>query len=77
MVIHWFRFRKESVFFERDSPQGVWGNMAERMLLEFAESDCPIFRATHCPEVNSKAKDMVNRRHTMQPIWKRLRLCFA
>ena len=29
-----------------DSPQGVWDNMAERMLLEFAESDCPIFRAT-------------------------------
>ena len=29
-----------------DSPQGVWDNMAERMLLEFAESDCPIFRDT-------------------------------
>ena len=29
-----------------DSPQGVWDKMAERMLLEFAESDCPIFRAT-------------------------------
>ena len=29
-----------------DSPQGIWDNMAERMLLEFAESDCPIFRAT-------------------------------
>ena len=29
-----------------DSPQGVWDNMAERMLLEFAENDCPIFRAT-------------------------------
>ena len=29
-----------------DSSQGVWDNMAERMLLEFAESDCPIFRAT-------------------------------
>ena len=28
-----------------DSPQGVWDNMAERMLLEFAESGCPIFRA--------------------------------
>ena len=30
-----------------DSPQRVWDNMAERMLLEFAESDCPIFRATN------------------------------
>ena len=29
-----------------DSPQGVWDNMAERMLLEFAESGCPFFRAT-------------------------------
>ena len=29
-----------------DSPQGEWDNMAERMLLEFAESGCPIYRAT-------------------------------
>ena len=29
-----------------DSPQGEWDNMAERMLMEFAESGCPIFRAT-------------------------------
>ena len=29
-----------------DSPQGVWDNMAEKMLLEFAESGCPIFGAT-------------------------------
>ena len=28
----------------------------------------------HCPEVNSKAKDMENCRYAMQPIWKRLRL---
>ena len=31
----------------------------------------------HCPEVNSKAKDMVICRYTMQPIWKWLRLFFA
>ena len=31
----------------------------------------------HCPEVNSKVKDMENCRYTMQPIWKRLRLFFA
>ena len=31
---------------KEDSPQGVWDNIAERMLLEFAESGCPIFRAT-------------------------------
>ena len=29
-----------------DSPQGVWDNIAERMLVEFAESGCPMFRAT-------------------------------
>ena len=29
-----------------DSPQGVWDNIAERMLVELAESGCPIFRAT-------------------------------
>ena len=31
---------------KEDSLQGVWDNMAERMLLEFAESTCPIFRAS-------------------------------
>ena len=29
-----------------DSPQGERDNMAEKMLLKFTESDCPIFRAT-------------------------------
>ena len=29
-----------------NSPQGVWDNIAERMLVEFAESGCQIFRAT-------------------------------
>ena len=29
-----------------DSPQGAWDNIAQRMLVEFAESGCPIFRAT-------------------------------
>ena len=29
-----------------DSPQGVWDRIAARMLVEFAESGCPIFRAT-------------------------------
>ena len=61
-----------------DSPQGVWDNIAERMLVEFAENGCPIFRATStCPEVNSIAIGMENCRYTMQPIWKRLRLFFA
>ena len=29
-----------------DSPQGICDRIAERMLVEFAESGCPIFRAT-------------------------------
>ena len=46
MIIHWFRFRKEMVFYGRECPQGIWDHIAEMMLLEFAESGCPIFRAT-------------------------------
>ena len=29
-----------------NSPQGAWGNIAEEMLLEFAETEHPTFRAT-------------------------------
>ena len=29
-----------------NSPQGAWDHSADKMLLEFAESGCPIFRAT-------------------------------
>ena len=29
-----------------NSPQGAWDNIAEQMLLEFAESGHPVFRAT-------------------------------
>ena len=28
------------------SPHGIWDNMAERMLLESADSGCPVFRST-------------------------------
>ena len=31
---------------EETSPQGIWDHIADKMLLEFAESGCPIFRAT-------------------------------
>ena len=31
---------------EENSPQGIWDHITEKMLLEFAESGCPIFRAT-------------------------------
>ena len=31
---------------KEDSPQGIWDSIAEKMLMEFADSGCPIFRAT-------------------------------
>ena len=31
---------------EEKSPQGFWDHIAEKMLVEFSESGCPIFRAT-------------------------------
>ena len=31
---------------EENSPQGIWDHIADEMLLEFAETGCPIFRAT-------------------------------
>ena len=31
---------------EENSTQGIWDHIAEQMLVEFAESGCPIFRAT-------------------------------
>ena len=31
---------------EEDRPQGIWDHIAEKLLLEFAERGCPIFRAT-------------------------------
>ena len=31
---------------EENSPQGIWDHIEEKMLVEFAESGCPIFRAT-------------------------------
>ena len=31
---------------EENSAQGIWDHIAEKMLVEFAESGCPIFRAT-------------------------------
>ena len=31
---------------EENSPQGIWDHIAEKMLVEFAESGCPIFCAT-------------------------------
>ena len=38
--------KKWSSMEEENSPQGIWDHIAEKMLMEFAESGCPIFRAT-------------------------------
>ena len=40
---------------EEDSPQGIWDHIADKMLLEFAESGCPILRAT-TPSSSGKLK---------------------
>ena len=37
--------KKKWYSMKEDSPQGIWDNIAEKMLLEFAESGCPIFCA--------------------------------
>ena len=54
---------------EEDSPQGIWDNIAEKML-RFS-----VLRP-HCPEVNSEAKDMKNSRFTLQPLRQQLKLFF-
>ena len=38
--------KKKWYCISEDSPQGVWDNIAEKMLLDFVESGCPIFCAT-------------------------------
>ena len=38
--------KKKWYSISEDSPQGEWDHMAERMLVEFAESGHPIFRVT-------------------------------
>ena len=37
----WYSMKKKRIV-----PQGIWDNLAEKMLVEFAESGCPIFCAT-------------------------------
>ena len=37
---------KKSYSIKEDSRQTIWDKIADKMLLEFAESGCPIFRAT-------------------------------
>ena len=64
---------------EENSPQGIWDHIAEKMLMEFAESGCPIFRAT-TPLSRGKLKSKGHGKlsiHFTVPIGQRLRLFFA
>ena len=47
MVIYWSRFRKgNGLLWKRNSPQGIWDHIAEKMRVELAESGHFIFLAT-------------------------------
>ena len=54
---------------EENSPQGAWDHIADEMLLEFAESGCPVFRAATPLSENC--------RFTLLPTKKQLILFFA
>ena len=63
---------------EENSPQGIWDHIADKMLLEFAESGCHFsVQQLHCPGVISKAKDTENCRYILLQIKKQLRPFFA
>ena len=63
---------------EDNSPQGIWDHIADKMLLEFAESGVQFsVQQLHCPGVISKAKDAENCRYILLRIIKQLRLFFA
>ena len=53
-----------------DSPQGVGDHIAESMLVEIAESGCPIFRATS----PLSRGQLLCKGHGKLSIWQRLRL---
>ena len=56
---------KEWYSISKDSPQGEWDNMAERMMLEFAESGHPVFRATS-PLSRGRLKSRGHRKWSIQ-----------
>ena len=66
-----------------DSPQGEWDKMAEKMMLEFAESGCPIFRAMSPlsrGRLKSKGHGKLSKHHaavlvTIESIFSHNRLC--
>ena len=63
---------------EENSPLGIWDHVADKMLLEFAESGCPIsVQRLHCPGVISKAKDTENCQYISLQIIQQLKQFFA
>ena len=53
-----------------NSPQGAWDDIAEQMLLEFAESGHPLsVPRLRCPEAFSRAKDVEYCRYTSLQMW--------
>ena len=70
--------RKSGFSISEDSPQGEWDKMAEKMMLTFAESGHPVFRASSpLSRGQLKSKGSEKCRYTIVPIWKRLKLFFA
>ena len=67
---------KEWYSIKEDSPQEYGTVLLKGCCWNSLRAQFSALRA-HCPEVNSKAKDMVNCRYTMQPTKRRLRLFFA
>ena len=71
--------KKKWYSMEDNSPQGIWDHIADKMLLEFAESGHPIFRAT-TPLSRGNLKSRGHGKlsiHFAVPIRKQLRLFFA
>ena len=61
-----------------NSPQGIWDQIADEMLLKFTESGHPTFRTTTpLSRVISEAKDTENCQYTLLRIAQQLRLYFA
>ena len=76
VVIYWSRFQKKKWYsMEENSPQGICDHIAEKMLLEFAESGCTIFRATTpLSRCKLKSKGHGNCLYILLRIKKQLRL---
>ena len=72
--------RKSGIPSKRIVHKETWDNVAEKMLVEFAESgmsNFPCYEPIAQRSTQKQRKNMENCRYTMQPIWKRWKLFFA